>query len=125
MRCALVLVLALTGCGWPTTYLPDGGRNRVICDNDVLQVPVKVLDATGAPTGEAMVTATNSSDGRQLKGQTNGSGIFVVNTTIGPGVVKVVGTLNDLKTPEGNFTVTPSSDCTPAVSPNNLVLQLQ
>ena len=124
MRCALVLALVVTGCGLPTTSLPDGGRTRVVCDETEVKVPVKVLDATGAPSGEATVTATNSSDGRQAKGRTNGSGVFSVSSDLGPGVIKVVATLNDLASPEANLTVT-SSECTPAVSPNQLVLKLR
>lgn len=123
MRCTLLL-LVVTGCGWPTTYLPDGGRNRVNCDTTELFVPVKVLDAAGAPTNEATVLAANSTDGRTASGVTNSAGVYKVSTDLGPGVIQVTATLNDLKTAEGNFTVTPG-DCTPGVSPDSLVLQLK
>lgn len=125
MRCLFALVVVIvTGCGWPSAYLPDGGRNRVVCDREVITMPVKVLDAIGAPTSEATVVATNVNDGRNVTGTTDRAGIFKVSSELGPGVIQVKATLNDLATPEGQFTVTPA-ECTPVVSPNNLVLQLR
>ncbi len=124
MRCVLVLAVVVTGCGWPTSYLPDGGRARVVCDVTEVSVPVKVLDATGAPSTEATVVATNRNDGRKETGTTNSAGVYKVTSDLGPGVISVRATLNDLATPEGQFTVTPS-ECTPSVSPNALVLQLK
>ena len=85
---------------------------------------MQVLDATGAPSTQATVVATNRNDGRKASSTTNGSGIYKVSSDLGPGVITVRATLNDLATPEGQFTVTPS-DCTPSVSPNNLVLRLK
>ena len=96
----------------------------MICDTGEVTVPVKVLDVTGAPSTEATVTATNADDGRKASGVTNGAGVYVVSSTLGPGTVRVVATLNDFSSREGQFTVT-ASDCTPGVSPNQLVLQLK
>ncbi len=125
MRCAPWLTLfAVAGCGWPSTYAPDGGRNRVVCDTTVTTMPVHVLDTTGAPAPGVTVTATNSSDGRTSSAVSDGNGNVKISSGIGPGVVTIKGALNDLVTPEGQFTVTPS-DCLDAVSPPNLVLQLK
>ena len=125
MRIAFFAFFALAACGWPDNSSPDGGRVRVNCDQTVLFVPVTVLDRTGALLADATVLAVNSSDSSRTEtGTTNGAGIFKVTSNVGPGVVKVTATFNDLKTPEANFTVTPG-ECTPAVSPNNVTIQLK
>lgn len=125
MRLAPLALLVFAACGWPNNTSPDGGRDRVNCDETVVSVPVKVLDTTGAPIADATVVAVNSSDSTRTEtGRTNGSGIFKVTSTLGPGVIKVNASFNDLKTPEANFTVT-SGECTPAVSPNNVTIQLR
>ena len=95
-----------------------------MCEVTEVSVPVKVLDTTGAPSTQATVVATNSNDGRRETGTTNGAGVYRVTSDLGPGVITVRATLNDLATPVGQFTVTPG-ECTPSVSPNALVLQLK
>ncbi len=124
MRLALFAALAVCACGGPSNLAPDGGRDRVHCEQTVVSIPVKVLDKTGAPIAAATVLAVNSSDSTRTEtGLTNGAGLFKLTSNLGPGVIKVSATFNDLKTPEAQFTVTPS-ECTTAVSPNNVTIQL-
>lgn len=120
---ALVLGLTLAGCGSYNATLPDGGRGRVNCrDNDV-KVPVTLLDKAGAPLSGAGVVATYVSTNEEEVFPTNGAGVAVV-VDKGPGIVRVVGQFNDLKSQTAELTFL-GGECSSSVTPRALTLQLQ
>jgi hypothetical protein len=120
---ALAFASALTGCNAYDATLPDGGRGRVNCTDDAVKVPVTLLDRSGQPTSNGGVVATYLSTGEEVVFPTNGSGVAVV-TDKGPGIVRVVGQLNDLTTAPAELTFT-GGECSNAVSPRSVTLQLK
>ena len=125
MRLALLstCLAALSACGIQLSQ-PDGGRLRLNCNTAPETVPVKVLDRLGNPAEAAIVVATNASDGRVQTGNTNSAGVFTISDDLGPGIVNVSASFNDLTTPRKVFTFT-CGECECAVSPHQLTLQLQ
>lgn len=120
---ALALGLTLAGCSGYDATLPDGGRGRVNCrDNDV-KVPVTLLDKAGAPLSGAGVVATYGSTNEEEVFPTNGAGVAVV-VDKGPGIVRVVGQFNDLKSQTAELTFI-GGECSSSVTPRALTLQLQ
>ncbi len=128
MRHALLAALALTAlsaCQGYEPYLPDGGRALLNCTGTPTEVPVVVKRLGEVPTDPVTMTAVNLGDGsKRATGTTNGAGVYRVSEELGPGVVKVSGTLNDLKTAEGHFTFT-CGECDCVVSPRELFLSLE
>ncbi|MBL9038033.1 MAG: hypothetical protein JNG84_05930 [Archangium sp.] len=124
LACLAAFALSFAGCTGYSPYLPDGGRGRVVCETAALYSSVQVLGLTQDPADGATVTARNLTDDRTETGTVGAGGVFRVSSELGPGVVSVVATLNDLTSNEGQFTIT-FSDCTPSMSPRNLTLQLK
>ncbi len=121
---AAILLLVTTGCPDYTPYLPDGGRARVNCANSSLTVPVTVLDRLGDPAPQAVVSVDYLSYGESENVIADDRGVAVIQDKYGPGVVRVQGNVNDLKTQVGELTYN-GSDCSIAVSPRSLTQKLQ
>lgn len=121
---AATLLFVSTGCPNYVPYLPDGGRARVNCNDSALSVPVTVLDRLGDPAPEAVVALDYLSYGEAENVIADYRGVALVKDKFGPGTIRVQGNVNDLRTPiaELNFTGT---ECSSAVSPRALTLQLQ
>ena len=124
MRLVLVVMFAVSGCTLESQYLPDGGRKLVNCNIGALQVPVMVLDRTGAPSEGATVNAVNQSDGRHANGTTDSRGVFLVTDELAPGVVQVTATLNDLSGSQQDVTFT-CGECDCIATPKQLTLKLK
>lgn len=128
MRLALPLVaaLALVGCNNYTPYLPDGGgRARVNCDtNTVLKVSVTVLDRADKVVPQATVTVDYTSYGETENVITNERGIALVEDKFGPGVARIQGVVNDLRTEVAELTFN-GTECSTTVTPQSLTLQLR
>ncbi|PZR16614.1 MAG: hypothetical protein DI536_05490 [Archangium gephyra] len=127
MRFAFPLVAALVfvGCNNYQPYLPDGGRARVNCDTQtVVQVPVTVLDREGKVAPGAVVTVEYTSVGESENVIANDRGVALVVDKHGPGVARVQGRVNDLRTQFAELTFT-GSDCSESASPNAITLQLR
>ena len=109
-------------------YLPDGGRARVNCDNAAINVPVTVLDKTGAAVPGATLTldytSAAASDSINDVVLTDGRGIGLVTDQAGPGIVRVQGKLNDLSSDIAEISFI-GTDCSTSVSPRSLTLQLR
>lgn len=121
---AAVLLLLSTGCPNYVPYLPDGGRARVNCADSAIQVPVTILDRAGDPVPEAVVTLEYLSYGETENAIADVRGVALVKEKFGPGVVRVQGVVNDLRTPSAELTFN-GSECSSSVSPRSLTLQLQ
>lgn len=121
---AATLLFVSTGCPNYVPYLPDGGRAQVNCNDSALSVPVTVLDRLGDPAPEAVVTVDYLSYGEAENVIADHRGVALVKDKFGPGTLRVQGAVNDLRTPaaELNFTGT---ECSSAVTPRSLTLQLQ
>lgn len=119
---ALASTLAACGARYDAT-LPDGGRGRVNCTDNDVKVPVTLLDKSGVPLNNAGVVATYTSLGEEDVITTGGDGVAIV-TDRGPGVVRVQGQFNDLRSPIAEITFT-GGECSTAVSPRAVTLQLQ
>lgn len=120
----LVAVLCLAGCNSYTPYLPDGGRARVNCTEKTLSVPVIVNDRAGDPAPMAVVSVDYSSYGESENLIADVNGKVVIEDKYGPGVVKVQGNVNDLRTQFGEVYFN-GTDCSSSVTPRSLTLQLQ
>lgn len=124
MRLALTAVaaLALAACNVDLAQA-DGGRARLHCTNSIARVPVKVVDATGAPAEAADVRATNASTGESQGGPTDGQGVFVITEAVGAGTVWVDVYRGAFTAHRGTVTFT-CGDCDCTVSPRELLLTL-
>ena len=120
----LVAVLCLAGCPSFNPYLPDGGRARVNCDDSTLSVPVTVLDRAGAPAPMAVVSVDYSSYGESENLIADAQGKVLVKERFGPGIVKVQGNVNDLRTQQAELSFN-GTECSSSVTPRSLTLQLQ
>lgn len=121
---AAVLVVVSTGCPNYVPYLPDGGRARVNCGDSTVSVPVTVLDRLGDPAPEAVVSLDYLSYGESENVIADVRGVAVVKEKYGPGVVRVQGFVNDLRTQVAELTFN-GSECSSSVSPRSLTLKLQ
>ncbi|MFZ5445716.1 MAG: hypothetical protein ACOZQL_37330 [Myxococcota bacterium] len=127
MRFALPLaaiLLVTTGCPNYQPYLPDGGRARVHCDTAELSVPVTILDRAGDPAPEAVVSIEYTSYGESENLIANAQGVALVKDKYGPGVVRVQGNVNDLRTDLAEITFV-GGDCSTSVTPRSLTLKLR
>jgi hypothetical protein len=120
---ALSLASVLAGCSGYDASQPDGGRGRVNCTENGVKAPVTVLDRAGAPVGGAGVVVTYLGTNEEVTLTTNGSGVAVV-TDKGPGIVRVQGQFNDLRTQTAEFTFV-GGECSTSVTPRAATLQLQ
>ncbi len=120
----LVAVLCLAGCPSYSPYLPDGGRARVNCTESTLSVPVTVLDRAGAPAPMAVVAVDYTSYGESENLIADANGKVIVHDKFGPGIVKVQGNVNDLRTQFGELNFN-GTECSSSVTPHSLTLQLQ
>ncbi len=120
----LLTVALLAGCPNYVPYLPDGGRARVNCASSALTVPVTVLDRAGDPATQAVVSIDYLSyaESENLIADVNGRA--VVSEKFGPGTVRVQGNVNDLRTQIAELSFT-GTECSSAVTPRSLTLQLQ
>jgi hypothetical protein len=127
MRFALPLaaiLLVTTGCPNYVPYLPDGGRAQVRCDDSTLSVPVTILDRAGDPAPEAIVSLEYTSYGESENLIANFQGVALVKEKYGPGIVRVQGNVNDLRTDVAELTFV-GSTCSSGVSPRSLTLKLR
>ncbi|MFO0601290.1 MAG: hypothetical protein U0228_38625 [Myxococcaceae bacterium] len=129
MRLPLLVVLVSvgalsTGCPNYVPYLPDGGRARVNCNNSALNVPVTVLDRAGMPAPMAVVEVEYLSYGESENLITDGRGIAVLKEQYGPGVVRLIANVNDLRSDAAEVTYT-GTECSNAVSPRSLTLPVK
>lgn len=121
---ALSLASVLAGCGTSyDTSLPDGGRGQVTCSDVGVKAPVTVLDRSGAPQSNAGVVVTYVTAGEEVVLATNGNGVAIVLDK-GPGIVRVQGQINDLRTQTAEFTFI-GGECSSSVTPRAATLQLQ
>ncbi|MEW5737741.1 MAG: hypothetical protein AB1938_02385 [Myxococcota bacterium] len=126
LLCALaVLSLAsvFAGCSGYDATLPDGGRGRVNCAEIGAKVPVTVLDKSGMPQYNAGVVVTYLATNEEVVLTTDGDGVVIV-TDKGPGIVRVQGQFNDLRTQTAEFTFI-GGECSSSVTPRAATLQLQ
>lgn len=125
MRFALLfaLVIVSTGCPNYTPYLPDGGRARVNCTNSALSVPITVLDRAGGPAQDAVVEVEYLSYGESENLITDAQGKAILQEKYGPGVVRLIANLNDLRSDVAEVTYT-GTECSTAVSPRSLTMQV-
>ena len=126
MRFALPLaaILLLAGCPNYVPYLPDGGRARVNCNNDALNVPVTILDRAGDPAPEAVISLDYLSYSESENLIADGRGLAIVKEKYGPGTVRVQGNVNDLKTQIAEISFL-GNECSSSVTPRALTLKLQ
>lgn len=120
---AFALASTLLACSGYDATLPDGGRGRVNCTDNTVKVPVTLLDKGGMPQAGAGVVATYLSINEEQVFETNGNGVAVV-TDKGPGIVRVQGQFNDLRTDIAELTFT-GGECSNAVNPRSITLQLK
>jgi hypothetical protein len=121
---AAVVLVVSTGCPNYVPYLPDGGRARVNCTDSEISVPVTVLDRLGDPAPQAIVSVDYLSYAESENVIANDRGLALVKEKYGPGVVRVQGVVNDLRTQIGELTFI-GSECSSSVTPRSLTLQLQ
>lgn len=117
-------LLGLLGCG-ASNSLPDGGRGRFICTNELMVLPVKVIDSTGTPVDGAAVSAKNLSNGKSVNGTTDGRGVTTaVNEDLGTGTVRIQASKGGQTSMvfDVNFTC---GECDCAVNPRSATLLIQ
>jgi hypothetical protein len=120
----LVATLALSACPNYVPYLPDGGRARVNCGASELTVPITVLDRVGdvAPGAVISVDYLSYSESENLIADVNGKALL--KEKYGPGVVRVQGNVNDLRTQIAEVSFV-GTECSSSVAPRALTLKLQ
>lgn len=126
MRFALLTfaLFVTASCGGYTASLPDGGRGRVNCNPSAISVPVTVLDRLGNPAPEAVVSVEYTSYAQSENIIADTRGVAVVKDQHGPGLVRVQGDVNAIKTNVGEFNFI-GTECSESVSPRSLTLQLR
>lgn len=126
MRFALLFALLVvsTGCPNYVPYLPDGGRARVNCNNAALNVPITVLDRAGAPAPMAVVEVEYLSYGESENLIADDRGIVVLKEKYGPGVVRLIANVNDLRSDVAEVTYT-GTECSSSVTPRSLTLPVK
>lgn len=125
MRLASLLVASLlvVGCSGYQPYLPDGGRARVNCQAATITVPVTVLDRIGDPAPMAVVEVEYTSLGESENVIADARGVALV-VDKGPGIVRLIGNVNDLRSPPGELTFV-GTECSSAVTPRSITLQVR
>lgn len=122
MRLSALLALALlcSACEIRATYLPDGGRARVNCDENSVKVPVTLLDKAGGKFASAVLVA-EWPDGTSESLTANSNGVVTL-TDHGPGTVVLQGHYNGFTTDtaEVNFN---GGECSTFASPTQMTLQ--
>lgn len=121
---AAVVLVVSTGCNNIVQYEADGGRARINCATSTLSVPVTILDRFGDPSPQAIVSLDYLSYGESENLIADDFGKALVKEKYGPGVIRVQGNVNDLRTQVGELTFA-GGDCSSSVSPRSLTLQLQ
>jgi hypothetical protein len=127
MRLALplaVLAVVLSGCPNYVPYLPDGGRARLACDDRSVAAAVKILDRDGEPAAGATLTVDYLDTGDSDVLTADHRGVVVVKHPTGVGTARVQGQLNSQRTPFGELNFV-GTECSSAVTPRELFLQLQ
>ncbi|MBL8910255.1 MAG: hypothetical protein JNM17_06085 [Archangium sp.] len=126
MRSLLLLALLVvsTGCPNYVPYLPDGGRARVNCNNSAVNVPITVLDRAGMPSPDAVVEVEYLSYGESENLITDGRGIALLTDKYGPGVVRLIANVNDLRSDVAEVTFN-GTECSTSVVPRSLTLPVK
>jgi hypothetical protein len=126
MRFALLFALLVvsTGCPNYVPYLPDGGRARVNCTNNPLNVPITVLDRAQMPAPGAVVEVEYLSYGESENLIADAQGKAILKEKFGPGVVRLIANVNDLRSDVAEVTFT-GTECSSAVTPRSLTMQVR
>lgn len=120
----LTLLVVSTGCPNYVPYLPDGGRARVNCNASTLNVPITVLDRAGDPSPQAVIEVEYLSYGESENLITDGRGIAILTDKHGPGVVRLIANVNDLRSDVAEVTFT-GTECSTSVVPRSLTMPVR
>ena len=121
----LPVVLFLAACSGPGGLLPDGGRPRIVCQNNFTRFQVRAQDAMGVPISGANVTARNASSGLSEMSQTGGDGTTFFSDDLGNGMIEVSAASGALATKQPFVVQILCGECDCTIMPSSVTLTLE
>jgi hypothetical protein len=122
----LSVALLLAACGGSGNLLPDGGRQRVVCQNNPTSIAVKAQDIMGVPISDADVIAKNGSSGKIQTSRTGGNGFAAgITDDLGNGQIEISATAGSLATRQPFIIQLLCGDCDCTAMPASATLTLE